>query len=809
MKKELRNKTFWSCLVISDIRIPRILFILFFSSTALIANAQRKATLSGYIKYSYNDTGIAGVNVVVESLDLGTSTNTEGYFELTLPLGLYGVTFTKIGLEPVYKNVDILSNTTISVEMRESIVNLDEVTIFAEGQDANLKSIDVGKSNLESKKIKETPAFLGEADIIRTILLLPGVSTVGEGSSGFNVRGGSADQNLILQDGAPVFNPSHVFGFFTAFNPSTIKNSALYKGSIPSNYGGRISSVLDVDLKEGDFRDYNLDASVGIVTSKVAVDGPIAKNKLSFMVGGRISYADWILNSFRGISDGSASFYDGNVKLTYRVNNNNRISYSGYTSFDSFAFDQDTTYSWSTTNHVINSIHILSDAMLLKGTLYKGIYKSDLEDDAGINAFKTNSQIDYTGAKALFEYDINESHKANFGASATLYEFLPGDLIPLSNESGIDPVFIEEEKSLETALFIENTSDINSRLTIKAGLRFNYFANLGEGTDFLYGSNGSFKNSNIVDTIQYEKNELIAAYNGLNPRLGINFKLTPTSSIKVAYNRTQQFIHLVSNTSSIVPTDIWKTSNLFVQPTTGDQYSIGVFKNLNDNSFETSIEAYYKTSNNIVDFKNGAAIFINPNIEADLIQGKSYAYGLEMYLRKRIGSLSGWVSYTHSRAFRKIDGFFPDEVISNGDWFPANYDKPHDFTFTLDYNPNRIFHMGVNFTYNSGRPVTNPLTTYELTNISDIFLFSKRNQGRIPNYHRLDFSMTFKSRPRSDKNSKHSFVFAIYNLYGRKNAYSVFYENQFGRPPAAYKYSVLGSVFPSITFNYSLSSSAD
>lgn len=770
------------------------------SFVAFITTAQtsRTAKFSGYVKNNWTYEGAIGVNIYIESLGIGTSTDVEGYFEMEVPKGTFRVQFTSIEMQTESKLIDITKDVELEVFMKEKQLSLQAVTIYSQAQDVRVKSLDVGKNSLDIEKISSLPSFMGEVDVVRSLILLPGVSTVGEGTSGFNVRGGSVDQNLILQDGAIIFNPSHVFGFFSVFNPGVLDNSTLYKSGVPAAYGGRLSSVLDVKLREGDYQDYHMNAGVGIVASNLAVDGPIIKDKLSFVLGGRISYSDWMLKAAQAseFANSTAFFWDGNAKLSWIINKNNKLSYSGYSSSDGFGFASDTTFNWRTNNHSLHYQHIFNEKSVINTTLVSGKYDYDIEDESGIDAFNIASSIKYASLKSVFRYDYTASTKFNAGIESTHYQFNPGEQQPYNDDSGVEYLKIEEERSLESAIFAEAEFKITPKLSIRPGVRFSTFQNFGPGTDYTFS--GERDMDNVADTLNYGAGEVIQSYSGVEPRLNINYLITPQSSIKFSYNRQRQYLHLISNTAAVTPTDFWKTSNKYISPQVGDQYSLGYFHNFLNNVVEVSVETYYKTATDIVDFKNGSKLLMNDYIEADLLNGTAESYGAELMVNKKSGRLTGWMGYTYARTFRTV------KELNKGNPYPANFDKPHDITFAVNYEPNPIVKYGFNFNYSTGRPVTVPLGAYNVSNLTNIFNYSLRNEQRIPDYHRLDFSLTLKSKPKIDRKWKMSWTFAIYNLYGHKNAYSVFFENNYQQPPRAYKLSILGSPFPSITMNFKL-----
>lgn len=785
-----------------------IFFFLFFAfaQTSLLAQKgdEYSSVLRGTVKSKYTGEPIIGATIYFESLEKGTTTDLEGRFKIKVPNGKFKVRFSSVNMKREILILDIIKDKDIIVELKDETLNLDEVTVFAERRDANVKSLDMGKTELNIKRLNAIPSFMGEPDIIKGIMLLPGVSTVGEGASGYNVRGGSVDQNLIIQDGALIFNPSHVFGFFSVFNPLIVKNSTLYKSAIPAQYGGRLSSVLDVELKEASYQDYKIEGSVGMVSSKLAVQLPIIKDKLSVLVGGRGSYSDWLLQRSKNLDlqKSTANFYDFNAKAQYILNKNNKISYSGYYSGDQFNLASTTTYKWFTNNQVIDWIHSFNERLDMDVRYVYGQYNYDLENEDNLDSFTIKSNITYHNISVIYNYSLNENHKLNAGLSGYYYMFSPGTREPFGANSGWDFDKLEDEQSYEYSIFMEDEMKINDIISVKAGLRYNGFMNVGEGSDFIYTNGQPRQNKYITDTLYYTKGEKIASFGGFEPRLSVNYSINSNSSVKASYNRMRQNLHLISNTAASAPTDIWKTSNYYLEPEISDQYSLGYFRNFRDNVFETSVEIYYKKGSNIVEYKNGAELIMNQNVEADLVSGESMAYGIEFWVNKKIGKVNGWAGYTYSRSFRKVNGNFDDEIISDGDWYSSNIDKPHDFTLALTYKSSPLVDFGLNFVYNTGRPVTAPQLTYDLDLNTNIMSYSLRNQERIPDYHRLDLSMTVRSKPKVDRRWRMSWTLGVYNLYGRKNAYSVFYKNELNSPPGVYKLAVLGSAFPSLSINF-------
>lgn len=779
-------------------------FLLLFSSGIL---AQGKfVEVIGYVKNWKHEPAI-GVNVYIEALQIGTATDIDGFFRMKVPVGQHKFRFSSVEHQTETKIVDVSRDQQrIDAYLQDNSQTLEAVMVFSESQDAKMRSLDVGKNTLSIDKINSLPSFMGEADVIKGLILLPGVSTVGEGSSGFNVRGGGVDQNLILQDGAIIFNPSHVFGFFSAFNPLIVSDATLYKSGIPASYGGRLSSVLTVETKEGNYNNYKAKAGVGLVSTKFAAEGPIVKDKLSFLIGTRTSYSDWMfkLAKSKDFENSNASFWDNNIKLSWLVDDKNKLSYSGYYSKDGFSFSSDTAFHWYTYNNSLTWKHLLSEANSLDVIMVNGQYGYTINDDAGFDAFEINSRIGYNSLKSQLNIEPSKGKRFVMGVEGTFYQFQPGEQIPLKSGSGIEYLKIENERSLEIGTFAEGDFTISPKFSFRAGLRYSAFANFGSGIDYLFADGQPMIIENVIDTIEYGPGEVIKWYKGFEPRFNLTYLVTSKSSIKLSYNRQRQYLHLISNTAAVTPTDFWKTSNRYIEPEIGDQFNLGYFHNFSNNSIESSVEIYYKTAKNILDFRDGSTLLMNKYIESALLSGMGEAYGMELYVNKKLGKTTGWVGYTYSRTLRKVNGEFDEDKISKGNWYSSNYDKPHDLTMALNYDPNPLVTYGLNFSYSTGRPVTVPLGYYDNGNLSNVFYYSSRNSERIPDYHRLDASVTVKSKPKPDQLWKLSWTFSIYNVYGRKNAYSVFFENQYGSLPKAYKLSVLGAAFPSLTINFEI-----
>lgn len=758
------------------------------------------ATLNGYIKDGKNGETILGATVYALNLERGVVTNEFGFYTLDLPTGRHRVRVSFLGYENEIREINVRSTGSLDMELFEGLTTLSTVTVTGDAPDENVRGVAMGVEKLNIQTIKKLPSLMGEVDVVKSLVLLPGVSTVGEGASGFNVRGGSVGENLILQDGAEIFNSSHLFGFFSAFNPDIVKGLNLYKGGgVPANLGGRLSSILDVQLRDGNFKKIEGNGGVGLLMSRLMLEGPIQKDKSSFIIGARGSYSDWILSQAKDLDlkQSEAGFYDANLKITQEINNNNKVYLTAYVSNDRFKLANDTTFNFGSRIMSLKWNHVFSDNIFSSTTATVGQYKYKVKDDVGINQFEMDAAIDYRAVDTELELDFIAKHNIVVGGRASLYDIAQGDLKPLENNINSEAITIPKEKALESAIYIADEWEMTKGITVSAGLRYSDFRNLGPGDVYVYDENLPKSTGTIIDTLTFDNGELVQSYGGFEPRIGFRVSLGSTSSFKASYNRMRQYMHLVSNTVAVTPIDVWQLSNTNIRPAVSDQYSIGYFRNFNDNNIETSIEAYYKKTNDILDYKGGASLLLNETLEADLLQGDGRARGIEFLIKKKNGRLTGWLSYTYSRTELRASSPFSSETVNNGEYYPANYDKPHDLTIVMDYELGKRVNFTANFTYSTGRPITVPTAIYQLGRIRSLADFSGRNQFRIPDFHRLDVSLTIGRGFKKSKRVKSEWNISVYNLYGRKNAYSIFF-NQNSR---ASKLSIL-SVIPSISYNF-------
>ena len=780
-------------------------------STAYAQNV----TLSGYIKDASNGEELINASIVNEKSQ-GTVTNVYGFYSLTLPAGKYTFTVSYIGYESIEKTLTLKESQTLDFELTEATNQLAEVEVTAKRLDENLNRAEMSTTQLTAKQIKAIPQFLGEFDVIRSITLLPGVTTVGEGASGFNVRGGKTDQNLILLDQAPVYNSSHIFGFFSVFNGDAVRDLKLYKGGIPAPFGGRLSSVLDVHQKEGNTKEFAGTMGLGLLSSRLMLEGPLVKDKASFMVAGRRSYQDVLLKASPNDDLNSiiANFYDLNAKVNYKFNDKSRLFLSAYYGKDAFGVPGLVKFDWGNLGLTGRWNYLITDKLFLNVSTIYSDYDYAIGFDFPQAKIDNIAFIKNQSNKVAFSWFPNAKHQVNYGAEATIYDFEPFSTTLDYIDSNLVDINIElqNEYAVEPSIYIEDNWKLNNRLTIRGGLRYSSFYNLGARDVVNYNptANGTVRNDLITDTTNYGSREIIESFDGLQglePRLGINYKATENTAIKASYNRMRQYIHLISNTTSSLPIDTWRPAGRYIDPGTADQIALGWNRNFKGGEWQLSIETYYKSMRDLVDFKNGAQPTGVDNIEVALMTGRGRSYGLEMQLDKKIGQLTGWVAYTYSRSQLQVDlGATPEEWINLGNWYSAAQDKPHDVAIVAAYawKPNISF--SGSFIYQTGKPYTYPEAKSEFEGIIYPFALS-RNNSRTPAYHRLDLSMDVAIPNKKENGRKGSWNFGVYNAYARKNAFSIFFEEELddnGDPTGqtrATQLSIFATAIPTITYN--------
>lgn len=779
-------------------------FLLFFVTNIVLA--QEKFTISGIVSDTKNNETLIGVNVIVKGTSVFAITNEYGFYSITLPKGDYELGVSYVSYESIDEKISLTQNIKKNFGLTESGEVLEEV-IITEKNTTNTRKAEMSVNKLSISTIKQMPVVLGEVDIIKSILFLPGVTNAGEGQSGFNVRGGGADQNLILLDEATIYNSSHLFGFFSVFNPDAIKDLKLYKGGIPSRFGGRASSVLDIYQKDGNSKGFHMNGGIGLISSRLLAEGPIVKDKGSFIVAGRGSYAHLFLKLSN--NDNSAYFYDLNTKLNYKINKNNSLYLSGYFGRDVFSLNESfvNTYGNSTLNLRWN--HLFSDKLFSNLSMIYSDYYYGLNLD--FVGFNWDSGIRNYNLKYDFKYYLSDKIKLNYGANANYYEFNPGTIEPSRSDSGINFRQLEKKYAIEPAFYVGLEQKVSEKINIEYGLRYSLFYRLGKFTQNIYANNQPvtynaefeiYEKAAPIGTQYFGSNKTIADYNNFEPRFSIAYELSDNKSVKASYNRMVQYLQLVSNTASPTPLDVWTPSDNFIKPQIADQVAVGYFANLKDDAYSLEIESFYKTIKNRMDYIDGADLIANEAIEQVVLNGEMRSYGLEILFRKNTGKLSGWIAYTLSRSEQRTPGRTPEESgINNGDWYRSAYDKMHNLAVTGSYKLSKKWNFGANFTLQTGQPVTFPNGQYEYQGIT-VPSYGLRNEDNLPLYHHLDISATLTPKQSETKKWKGEWVFSIYNLYGRKNAASIsFRQNQDTGNNEALRLSIFGLV-PSVSYNF-------
>ncbi len=783
------------------------LLLLFLSS--LFSYAQEKYTLNGTISDSKNNETLIGVNIYFPDLKIGTTTNEYGFYSVTVPAGQQNLEISYIGYQTIVQNIVISKSTKLNLSLKEGGEQLNEVVITDNRGRANTRTPEMSVNKMSISTIKKMPVVLGEVDVIKSILLLPGVTNAGEGASGFNVRGGGADQNLILLDEATIFNSSHVFGFFSVFNPDAIKDLKLYKGGIPARYGGRASSVLDIYQKDGNSKDFHMTGGIGLISSRLLLEGPIVKDKGSFLIGGRTSYAHLFLKLSEENKDNSAYFYDLNMKISYKLNDNNNLYVSGYFGRDVFSLNKSFTNTYGNSTLNLRWNHLFSDKLFSNLSVIYSDYYYGL--DLKFVGFKWDSGIKNYNIKYDFKHYISEKFKLNYGVNGIYYDFNPGTIKPTDERSGINSNQLDKKYAFEPSLYLEAESKLTKKLSLAYGLRYSLFYRLGSSTVNYYQDNNPVTfNPNLqiyqkaipTSTKYFDTNKVIKSFDNFEPRFSIGYQINEDQAVKASYNRMIQYLQLVSNTSSPTPLDIWTPSDTYIKPQIADQVAVGYFKNIKNGDYSIEVESFYKKIQNRLDYIDGANLIANDAIEQVILNGRMRSYGLELMLKKNEGKLNGWISYTLSRSEQQTPGRTLEETgINNGKWYTSAYDKTHNVAVTTSYNLNKKWDFGASFIVQSGQPVTYPNGKYEYLGIS-VPSYGLRNDNRLPTFHHLDLSATLTPSKNKDRNWKGEWVFSIYNVYNRMNAASIsFGQNEDTGSNEAVKLSIFGIV-PAVTYNF-------
>jgi hypothetical protein len=784
--------------------------LLLFAVIPFFLAGQEKYTINGNITDAANGEALIGATVLIKELGTGNITNVYGFYSITLPKGDYTVEYRYIGFLTQTKTIALNQNMRVDIELAEEQTQLQEVVVTARPEDENVTSTEMSVAEMDIQTVRKMPAILGEVDIIKSLQLLPGVSTVGEGASGFNVRGGSVGQNLILLDEAPVYNSSHLLGFFSVFNPDAVKDMKLYKGAIPAQFGGRLASILDIRMKEGNNKELEVNGGIGTIFSRIAVEAPLKKEKSSFIIAARRSYADILARPFvEELRNGAAlNFYDLTMKTNYKFSDEDQVFLSGYFGKDNFKFDADQGFSWGNRTSTVRWNHLFNDRLFSNFTFFFSDYEYELAfGDNPRDRFEWNSDINTLALKPSLTYFIDQKNELTFGGEFFNYVFEPARARGISDGDVID-ISVPDKHSIESAVYINNDQKISDKLSVQYGLRFSYFSLLGEGNKFILGDTIPGRRRPIENIEEVDKGESIAEHHGWEPRVSFRYQLNKTTSVKGSYNRMLQYIHLISNTTASNPLDLWTPSSNNLKPQIGQQWALGLFKNLKNNRYETSIEFYYRKTARQLEYINGADLLINEALEADLLSGDGRAYGMELYLKKNSGRLNGWVSYTLGRTELRTEG------INEGEWYPTRFDQTHNFKVTGFYELNDRWSLSSTFSYISGTPTTFPTNRYEVQGITIPHNANdSRNNVRLPDYHRLDFSATRKGRAvrknGKQRKNRDELVFTVYNIYNRSNPFSIyFWQGQDRVEPGsladtrATQVSIFASFIPSITYNF-------
>jgi hypothetical protein len=781
------------------IKVSLICFLIILTQLNTVS-AQQKYTLSGYIKDNASGEDLIGATVSINDLNKGSVTNEYGFYSLTIPAGIYTFTFSYIGYQTKTLKIDLRKNVRQNIELQSIAIQEEEVEIVVKKGDQNVQSTDVGKVELSTVQVKEIPALLGEVDILKTIQLLPGVQSAGEGSTGFYVRGGGSDQNLILLDEALVFNTGHLFGFFSVFNADAIKSTTLIKGGMPAQYGGRLSSVVDVSMKEGNNRSYHAAGGIGLISSRLTVEGPIVKNKSSFMLSGRRTYIDFLIRPFTKNTnfDGNAyHFFDLNAKANYTFSDKDRLFVSGYFGRDVFTFaspdgDFKVSIPWGNATTTMRWNHLFNEKLFMNATAIYNDYHFEFDLQSDEFELGLYSGIKDINLKWDFGYFPGAVHKVKFGAHYTYHTFIPNSARATSIDGvNITADDIRKKYAHETAFYISDDFDLTDNLKVNAGIRFSTFLLAPPYTQLIKNDDGL-----VTDTVYYKKGDKIKTYYGLEPRINMRYTINAKTSIKASYNHNYQYLHLVSNATSTLPTDIWVPSSKEVEPQIGDQFSFGVFRNFKENMFETSVEFYYKYMQNQIEYKDGYVEDITRELEWDFVFGTGTSYGMELFINKAYGKWTGWIGYTLSKTTRHFEDLLTQH-------FPAKFDRTHDLAVVVLYELNKRWSFGTTFIYGTGNSTTLPSRRYYIDN-TIVNEYMPRNSYRLEPYHRLDISATLKSK--EQKKFSSDWAFSIYNVYNHKNVYFLYIDTEGnaldGSLSIQAKKVSLFPIIPSVTWNF-------
>ncbi len=784
------------------------------SKTIVVGNAKdgvhlSEATVSGYITNREDGLAVVGATLYIPALETGTTTNTSGFYSLQLPKGKFQMVVNSIDTEADQYELLILSNGQVDLVVDKKVYALDEVVIKSERYD-NVRGTQMGFEKISTKNIKEIPTIMGERDIIKVALLLPGVQTVGEGASGFNVRGSPADQNLFYINNIPIYNTSHLFGFFSTFPPDAISEFTLYKSNFPAKFGGRLSSIFDITAKEGNKKNFSARGGISPITGRLMVEGPIVKDKSSYLVGVRSTYSNWVLKLIDNpdIKNSRAGFADAVANFSIALTPKDRLKILGYFSYDDIKMANHTDFNYENQGASVTWSHLFKDKHSFDLSYIYSKYSFGEENSQfALDAYQHAYDLKHNEVRAGVTLRPNNDHRITIGLNSVLYLLDRGQHMPLNAESLIEPVTLGEEKGLESSVYISEDWDVSPLFSISGGIRYNFYSYLGPQEVYSYQDGVSKEIENITDTTQYGDNEVIKSYSAPDFRIAAKYIINPNLSVKASFNTVHQYIFMLSNTIAMSPTDKWKLSDSHIKPMSGQQYAVGAFTNLAKNRLEFSTEVYYKKVKNLVEYKDGADLLVNEVPEVDVLQGELEAYGIEFMLKKPYGRLNGWVNYTFSKSIVVVDSDIPGNQANFGNPYPANYDKPHALNLVLNYKFSRRLSISGNLVYSTGRPTTYPSAIY-YQNGMQVLHYSTRNEYRLPDYFRVDLSINLEGNLLANKLAHGSWNLSVYNVTGRKNAYSVYFTSENGEVKG-YKLSVFGVPIVSLTYNFKLGNYAN
>lgn len=775
----------------------------------LLSFRQKMYTLSGIVKNSQTGEVLIGASILINRGTTGTITNTYGFYSLTLPTATYTLSFRFIGYQPLEKEIILDKNITYIATLSSNTEELDELVISSITPDYNILNSIPGITPISFGEKFPIPYFLGEEDIFQNSLLLPGIQSAGEDASGLNIRGGDIDQNLILLDGAPIYNPNHFYGLISIFSPEVINNVDIMKGYIPPQYGGRASSVINIVQREGNNKEYHLSGGLGLVSGRFTVEGPIKRDQSSFLFSARKSLLNFSIEDLvnESLDNSRTSFRDFNTKINWNINKKNKVYFSGYYGQDRNRAGFDAVRKWGNRSITMRWNHIFNPKLFSTSTGVISKYIYQISDPQEVGAFIGKSSILDFSIKTDFDWIVNPSNTIDFGIQSTLHRLKPGERIPFNEGGSTNETILDSEHALESNLYLSHLVKFSDQLNIQYGIRFSSLLNIGPEEVFTYEVDQPRSDFNILDTLKFSKREIFHRQTNWEPRISINYHFNESNAIKASYNKTTQYIHLISNAISPSPTDTWKLSDKYINPTISSHFSLGYYKNYDENKWESSIEIYYKQTQNIIDFKAGADLLFNKNIETELLNGRGESYGMELFIKRKTGRIRGWMSYTLSKSEHIFKNQFSDLVINEGRNFPTDFNKTHDLSLVGILSLSDRLSISSSFNYTTGRPITLPVGKFILDG-KLIPYFENRNQSRLPDYSRLDLSVKWTGRKVKKSgilriNSDY-WLFSLYNVYARKNIYSYFYRESETQPEVimTIPYSIFGTIIPSLTYNF-------